>query len=157
VIRYSLVCHGNHAFEGWFASSSAFDDQKARGLLSCPACGSPAVEKALMAPSIGGTRQNLTEDGAPAVTPQAPVADLPVALLGEREVALRAAVKALRQEIAKHSEDVGDRFAEEARKIHYGERDGASIHGRATLDEAVELAEEGVAFLPLPGLADDTN
>ncbi|GGE52827.1 hypothetical protein GCM10007276_32300 [Agaricicola taiwanensis] len=153
MIRYSLACDAGHEFEGWFQSSSAFDEQLERGLLSCAVCGSSQVGKALMSPALGGARQNKAPD-APELAPVAE-APVPVALLGEREKALRAAIKALRDDVAKNSENVGERFAEEARKIHYGERDPASIYGQATLDEAASLAEEGVSFLPLPSLPDD--
>lgn len=160
MIRYSLACACQHTFEGWFASSSAFDEQSARGLVVCPMCNGTSVSKALMAPAIGSTRQNRQDVGQGEVAPVAPTpVDVaqPVALLSEREQALRSAIKALREEVVKSAEDVGPRFAEEARKIHYGERDATSIYGQASLDEAVSLAEEGVAFLPLPVLAEDTN
>lgn len=160
MIRYSLSCACQHSFEGWFASSTAFDDQATRGLVSCPMCQGTSVTKALMAPSLGGTRQNRQErDQAEVARVAAPPIESPqpVALLTEREQALRAAIKALRQEVVSIAEDVGPRFAEEARKIHYGERDAASIYGQASVQEAVSLAEEGVAFLPLPTLADETN
>jgi len=155
MIRYSLACACRHQFDGWFASSSAFDEQSARGLVACPACSGTKVSKALMAPAIGGTRQNRDEvaqvASAPAETAQ------PVALLDERQQALRSAIRALREEVSKTAEDVGTRFAEEARKIHYGEREASSIYGQASWDEAASLAEEGVAFLPLPALADEAN
>lgn len=143
MIVFDLVCAEAHRFEGWFASSSAFAEQQARGLVACPHCGSTGVEKAPMAPAVrakGNTRP--------------PVADArkhPVAQSLPPEVA--KAVQALAEAQAKALKDskwVGDKFAEQSRAMHYGERDHATIHGQATRDEAAALAEEGIAVSPLP-------
>ena len=159
MIRYSLACEREHAFEAWFASSSAYDDQRARGLVTCPACGSTEIGKTLMVPALARAapgEQPAPAAAPPAVPPPAPQ-PAPVALLGEKEKALRAMVRAVRSEVMKHAEDVGDRFADEARRIHHGEAEKKSIYGKATPDEARALAEEGVEFHPLPSLPEEGN
>jgi hypothetical protein len=152
MIRYDLACDNGHGFDGWFRSSEDFDSQAKRQLLACPTCGSVKVAKALMAPALAkGT-------AAPAPTPEAaPAASQEVTLVADQHAKLRAMLTELRQELTKNSRDVGDRFAEEARRIHYGEVERSTIHGRATPEEAHALAEEGVSFHPLPPLPDEHN
>jgi hypothetical protein len=149
MIRYSLVCEAGHGFESWFPSSDSFDTQVARGLVACPVCDSTAVGKALMVPSIART------DRAP-VTPPAQ-AEAPVALIAEPERQVRAMLKALREHVVSHSEHVGARFPEEARKIHYGEAEGRSIYGEASPAEARALIDEGIEVAAIPILPDDRN
>ncbi|MBE7198537.1 MAG: DUF1178 family protein, partial [Parafilimonas terrae] len=108
MIRYSLVCEVGHGFESWFPSSDSYDGQVARGLVTCPVCGSAKVEKALMLPSVART------DRAPA--PQPAQAAAPVTLVAEPERQARALLRALREHLVANSEHVGARFAEEARK-----------------------------------------
>jgi hypothetical protein len=144
MIVYDLACQDGHRFEGWFGSSTDFDDQRARGLLACPHCGSDAVSKAPMAPAVpakGNSRQEVLppEPRAMANTPIPP----------EMQQALAALAKA-QAEALRNSTWVGDKFAEETRKMHYGERDEAPIHGQASLAEAKALIEEGVPVAPLP-------
>jgi len=140
----NLQCSQAHAFEGWFSSEGDFQDQLARGLLECPLCGDKAVVKLPSAP-----RLNLSgADGAPAGEPagqggQAEVAALPPA-------AMQAAWLHLARQVMAHTEDVGERFAEEARRIHYGEADERAIRGQATPRQTRELLDEGIAVLPLP-------
>lgn len=159
MIRYDLTCGCGARFDGWFRSSADFDAQQARGLLACPACGSAAVAKALMAPAIaagrkGGNAESETPSAAP--TPAAePGASVELASEGDRE--LRARLRELRDHISRTSENVGDRFPELARKMHAEEIEHRSIYGRATPDEARALAEDGVAFQPLPAFPDDAN
>ena len=141
MIHYTVRCENGHAFDGWFASNDDFDSQKERGLVSCPACGSGAVSKALMAPAVSTGRRK--EKMALAVS-----AEQKAALAKLRELA-KAAIA--------NSEDVGDRFVEEARKIHYGEAEERGIYGAATREEAAELIEEGIPVLPLPVLPEDRN
>ncbi|MAW87882.1 MAG: hypothetical protein CMJ42_15290 [Phyllobacteriaceae bacterium] len=141
MIRFSLSCDRGHAFDGWFASNDDFDSQKERGLVSCPACGSGAVSKALMAPAVSTGRRK--EKMALAVS-----AEQKAALAKLRELA-KAAIA--------NSEDVGDRFVEEARKIHYGEVESRAIRGEATPVDVAELLDEGVPVMPLPVLPDDKN
>ena len=145
MIVYDLSCTDGHRFEGWFGSSADFEDQRARGLLACPHCGSGDVAKAPMAPAVpakGNTRQDIlpSESSRPmANTPMPP----------EVQKALAALAKA-QAEALKKSTWVGEKFAEESRAMHYGERDEAPIHGQATLAEAKALIEEGVPVAPLP-------
>jgi hypothetical protein len=159
VIRYSLVCERRHAFESWFASSAAYDKQVARGLVTCPTCGSPKVEKAIMAPSLGrGTKK---KEGAPREAPveaapaEAAPEAAPVAMISEHERELRTKLKELRDHLVKNADNVGRKFPEEARRMHYGEIDHRSIYGEASPDEAKALHEEGIEFHPLPRLPDE--
>lgn len=140
MIVFDLSCAEGHRFEGWFASSKAFADQQARGLVGCPQCGSGEVVKAPMAPAVPAKRNSRHD-----ATPQ------PVANRLPPEV--RKAMHALAQAQARALENstwVGDAFAEQSRAMHYGERDHASIYGKATPDEAQSLAEEGIPVAPLP-------
>ncbi|RFB81309.1 DUF1178 family protein [Methylovirgula sp. 4M-Z18] len=153
MIKYSLICDKAHEFESWFASSEAFDKQVKRGLVTCPQCNSAKVAKAIMAPRIART-DNVTRQA----TPEAPQEGAkPVALLDEKSVAMRAAMRELRQKIIENTDDVGKSFADEARKMHEGELPQRSIRGETTFDEARALIEDGIDVLPLPGLADERN
>ena len=149
MIRYALNCDQGHEFESWFASSSAYDKQAKRGLLSCPHCGSPKIDKAIMAPRLSGTNR---EASAEAAAPKNPVA-----MLSPQEREIRAKLKELRDHLTKNAENVGPKFPEQARKMHYGEIEHRSIYGEASPEEAKGLAEEGVEFHPLPILPDDKN
>lgn len=144
MIVFDLSCTEGHRFEGWFGSSNDFEDQRARGLLACPTCGAAQVTKAPMAPAVpakGNTRQEV-------LPPETrPMANTPMPPEMQKAMAALAKVQA---EVLKNSTWVGDRFAEETRKIHYGERDDAPIHGQASLAEAKALIEEGVPVAPLP-------
>ncbi|WP_046864245.1 DUF1178 family protein [Microvirga massiliensis] len=146
MIKYSLACESGHEFESWFPSSDAFETQRKRGFVSCPVCQSTKVEKQIMAPSVA------RKDRA---APQAP--NRPMAVLSEQEVELRKMLRALRDHVEKHAENVGDRFAEEARSMHLGEIEHRSIYGQASPTEARELIEEGIEILPLPMLPDSQN
>ena len=164
MIRYSLGCAAGHEFESWFGSSEAYDAQVARGLVSCPVCGSAQVEKTIMAPRLGraGGRASPgepAEAAAPAGGAGAPAesAKAPVAIASEREREFRAKLKELRDHLVRDSEHVGSRFPEEARRIHYGEVEHRSIYGEASAEEAKALHEEGIAFHPLPVLPEDRN
>lgn len=148
MIRYALRCEKDHEFEAWFRSSADYDKAAPKGAVACPVCGASKVEKALMAPAVAGTKKR--------DEPQAP-AKVQLAALDPRELALRAAIKELRQKVAENADYVGDRFAEEARKIHYKEAEARGIYGEATGDEAKALAEEGIEFQPLPTLPEDRN
>ena len=138
MIAYQLACRRGHEFEGWFKDSAAYDIQEASGSLSCPMCGDAHVRKAVMAPAIK-TRKGKAE--TPAGEPP------------QR----RQYVAGIRKFLKENAEYVGPRFAEEARKIHYGEREQAHIYGEATLGEARELVEEGVDVAPVPADPDDLN
>ena len=134
----NLQCSTGHGFEGWFASEDEFQGQLARGLVECPLCGDHAVAKMPSAP-----RLNLgAAEPAPAPARQE-VAKAPNA-------AVQAAWMKMVRHVMAHTEDVGERFAEEARKIHYGETEERGIRGQASREETEALLEEGIGVLPLP-------
>ena len=160
MIKYSLACDKGHGFDGWFASGDAYDKQAKRRLVTCPTCGSPKVQKALMAPGIAGTRQNKkSETSVPkrrrSTAP--PQAELMATQLPAEQKALLAAMRQLRKEVAENAEYVGSKFADEARKIHHDESPARGIYGEATPAEAKALIEEGVTVYPLPVLPEDKN
>lgn len=159
MIRYALACQNGHDFESWFPSSDAYDAQVARGLVACPVCHVAKVEKQIMRPSVArsgtapkpGAESPATAGLAVAPPPQ------PVALLSDRERELRAMFRAIREHVVKTAENVGDRFPDQARKMHYGEIEHRSIYGEAGRAEVEELLEEGIELHPLPMLPDDRN
>ena len=158
MIRYTLRCDRGHAFESWFQSSSAYDTQVRRKLVTCPVCDSTKVEKAIMAPQIVSKkgRQNAVPapvEAAPAETPAGE--STPLLMAQERE--LRAKLKELRDHIVKNADNVGERFPNEARKMHYGDIEHRPIYGEASPEEARSLIDEGVEVSPLPVLPDDRN
>jgi len=144
MIVYDLSCHDGHRFEGWFGSSAEFENQRARGLLACPACGTSEVSKAPMAPAVPA-KGNRRQEVLPPET--RPMANTPMSPAMHKALAALARAQA---EALKNSTWVGDRFAEETRKMHYGEREEAPIHGQASLAEARALIDEGVPIAPLP-------
>ncbi|MFA6264497.1 MAG: DUF1178 family protein [Pseudolabrys sp.] len=154
MIKYTLACDKGHEFDSWFADSGAYDKQARRGLVTCPHCGSAKVEKAIMAPRLAGTRKRK----APRDAVPAPAAEKsPVAVMSPVEQELRAKLKELREHITKNADNVGEKFPEEARKMHYGETEHRSIFGVASVDDARELADEGIDVHPLPSLPDERN
>jgi hypothetical protein len=161
MIRYALICEKSHDFESWFQDSAAYDTQVKRGLVTCPQCGSAKVEKAIMAPRLSATAK---KRGAPIQAPAptvessaAPAASAPVAMISPQEQEFRAKLKELRDHLTKNADDVGPKFPEEARKMHYGEIEHRSICGVASPEEAKDLSEEGIEFHPLPLLPDERN
>ena len=157
MIRYALVCDKAHSFESWFADSSAYDKQVKRKLIACPQCDSTKIEKAIMAPRLATSKQRMMREEAPAAPPpdKSPVA--PVAMLSPQEQELRSKLKELRDHLTKNADNVGPKFPDEARKMHYGEIEHRSIYGEASPDDAKALAEEGIEFHPLPILPDERN
>ncbi|MEY4237520.1 MAG: hypothetical protein RL339_121 [Pseudomonadota bacterium] len=146
MIVFDLICQpAGHRFEGWFASSAAFAQQQARGLVDCPHCGSTVVAKAPMAPAVP-KKGNQLPAPAQAAGPPAAVANA----LPPEAAAMMEAMAKLQSAALKQSRWVGGDFAEQSRAIHYGERDAEQIHGQATLAEAKELLDEGIAVMPLP-------
>jgi hypothetical protein len=141
LIRFSLHCDHEHEFEAWFRNNDDFDTQKKRGFVECPACGSKKVEKALMAPSVSTGRKKEK-----------------IALaMGEAQKQAMAQLKALSEKMRENADYVGDKFADEARKIHFGETEARGIYGEATPEEAKGLVEDGVEFMPIPVFPDDRN
>ncbi|HET6839805.1 MAG TPA: DUF1178 family protein [Bradyrhizobium sp.] len=162
MIRYTLRCECGHAFESWFQSSSAYDSQIKRKLVTCPACGSVKVDKAIMAPQIVGKKGRESAIPAPvepaeATPPTAPTQPSSTPLLMAQERELRTKLKELRDHIVKNADNVGERFPDEARKMHYGDIEHRPIYGEASPDEARSLIEEGVEVTPLPVLPNDRN
>jgi hypothetical protein len=159
MIRYALRCEHDHTFESWFQDSSAYDTQVRRKLVSCPVCNSVKVEKAIMAPRIVGKKgRERAEPAVPAPAAAAPepaAGSTPLVMAQERE--LRAKLKELRDHIVKNADNVGERFPNEARKMHYGEIEHRPIYGEASPEEAKSLIEEGVEVSPLPVLPEDRN
>jgi len=160
MIHYNLRCERGHAFESWFQSSSAYESQERRRLVSCPTCGSAKVERAIMAPQIVSKKGRESTEPAPAPVPAATTevtnpASTPLLMAQERE--LRAKLKELRDQIVKNADNVGERFPNEARKMHYGDIEHRPIYGEASPDEARALIEEGVEVTPLPVLPNDRN
>jgi hypothetical protein len=160
MIRYSLHCDRGHSFESWFQSSSAYESQEKRKLVNCPVCGSAKVERAIMAPRIVGKkgRASQSSDDVPAPAQPAEVTapgSTPLLMAQERE--LRAKLKELRDHIVKNADNVGERFPNEARKMHYGDIEHRPIYGEASPEEARSLIDEGVEVSPLPVLPDDRN
>lgn len=157
MIRYSLVCEAGHGFESWFPSSKSYDEQAARGLVTCPVCDSSEVGKGLMAPNLARTdraRASAPSDTAPVPVP---VPDMPLPMIAEPERRLRAMLRAVREQVVASAEHVGARFPEEARRIHYGEADERAIYGQASPQEARALIDEGIDVAPLPPMPDDRN
>jgi hypothetical protein len=157
MIRYSLICARKHEFESWFQNSDSYDKQVKRGLVSCPHCGSEKVEKALMAPRLAGTKKRTSKAKAQAPVDTGAETPSPVAIMPPEAQEFRQKLRELRDHLTKNSDNVGKKFPEEARKMHYGEVEHRSIYGEASPDDARALHEEGIEFHPLPNLPDDKN
>ncbi|MAU41324.1 MAG: hypothetical protein CMF31_06855 [Kordiimonas sp.] len=169
MIVFDLKCDQGHKFESWFQNSAAFESQRDAGLVSCPMCQSTHVSKALMAPAVSrkSNQAVVTDDPhlqptdaerAAVETTTVPRADALSATDAARAVATEKAVdvfrdivEEMRREVEKSGENVGKRFPEEARKMHYGEAAQRAIYGEASLEDAQELVEEGIEIIPLPG------
>lgn len=141
MISYALQCENGHRFDAWFKNAMAFDTQQASGIVSCAVCGSTSVSKAIMAPALAraGNEKLPLSSGHP-----------------EMEK-MRDMLRAYREAVTSQADNVGDKFAEEARKIHFEETEARAIFGQATRDEAVALSEEGIEFWPLPDLPEEHN
>ena len=140
MIAYNLICAKEHEFEGWFASSSAFDEQAKSGKLVCPMCNSKKVSKAIMAPALSSAVGKQKSAPSPAEMRK-----------------MRQFMTGLRKYVEENAENVGEKFPEEARKIHYGEIEERPIYGRATVEEAADMVEEGIDVAPLPPDLSDAN
>ncbi len=160
MIKYALRCDKGHGFESWFPSSASFETQAKRGLVECPLCGSTLVDKQIMSPSVRlkGAAALVIDAVTPDAVAEPTVApEQSVALLGEQAEKLRIMVRELHAHVTANTEDVGAKFADEARKIHYGDAEERAIRGKATPTEAAALHEEGIGFLPLPTLPEERN
>jgi hypothetical protein len=143
MIHLSLGCDKDHEFEAWFRNSSDFEAQVKRRIVNCPVCGSTNIAKSLMAPRISGTRKSDKTENLAIPDPDA--------------TKVRELMKAVRDHVKANADYVGEKFADEARKIHYGEAEKRGIYGEASAEETKELKEEGVEVFPLPVLPDDRN
>ena len=182
MIKYQLICDQKHEFEGWFQGSAAYDEQAANGLLRCPLCDSDKVKRALMTPNLASPKRRKSTDPsavdpAPRVDPTASDPAAPesassisppagqttgqgrAAVMTSEQVqafgAALAELRQLRQKIIKDCRDVGDNFAEEARKIHYGEAEAEGIYGQATREEREALKDEGIEIFDIPWVPSD--
>jgi len=134
MIKYALSCDQDHAFEGWFGSSSDYDDQAARGLVDCPICGSSGVRKQIMSPAVSGTKARTSRPES-----SAEMREMMTTALGE-----------IRRQVEEKFDYVGDSFAKEARAIHDGKSEDRGIYGEATPQEVKALVEDGVKVAALP-------
>jgi hypothetical protein len=157
MIKFALQCDRGHGFESWFPSGASYDQQVKRGLVGCPDCGSVKIEKQIMAPSVrlreGG--QGLEPQDVP--PPAAPPPDQSMALMSEQALKMRAMIRDLHAHVTANTEDVGAAFVDEARAIHAGDKPERAIRGKASLDDAKALHDEGIGVLPLPPLPDERN
>jgi hypothetical protein len=163
MIRYTLICDSGHGFDGWFADSASYDMQIGQGYVSCPVCASVHVAKAIMAPAVSTSRKRAAmqtdrpslpkHDGRQHANPSEPA----VAMLSEKEQALRTIIREVRSQIIANSTDVGDAFAQEARKIHEGESEERCIRGTASAQEIKALQDDGIETLPIPILPEDQH
>lgn len=153
MIAFDLQCRAEgHRFEGWFGSSADYDGQREMGLIACPLCGDTRIEKAVMAPHVGRKGNQVArvprgQSGEESMTtvPLANISEVPAEL-----VQAIAKIADMQAKMLEKSDWVGDRFADEARAIHYGDAPDRIIHGSASIDDARELYEEGIAVAPLP-------
>lgn len=141
VIQYSLSCDKGHQYDAWFRNAAAFEEQQARGIVTCAVCGSDQIGKAPMAPAVA--RTDNPKVSLSASHPEA--------------AKFRELLRAYRQKVMSEADYVGDKFAEEARKIHFDEAEARGIYGEATREEVIALAEDGVDFMPLPDLPEEHN
>ena len=139
MISYSLQCSQGHRFEAWFKNAAAFDEQRSRGIVACAQCGDNHVDKAPMAPAVARTD----------------TARMPVSSMQPDAVKFREMLREYRRQVLSSAENVGDRFAEEARRIHFEEAEARGIYGEATRDEVAALLDDGIDFLSLPDLGED--
>ena len=160
MIRYTLSCDQGHAFESWFRDSDAFETQKKKRLVTCPVCHSAKVDKTIMAPQVArkdreavASAPNVSDEVAmPASSPPTPAM-----LLGEKEREVRAMIAEMREKVLAVTDDVGDRFAREARAMAEGDTEERPIRGQATAQEWRDLLEDGIGVLPLPALPEDRH
>ena len=139
MIQYSLQCSQGHRYEAWFKNAAAYDEQQARGIVTCAQCGDAHVEKAPMAPNVARTDSER----------------VPLSAAHPDAARIRDMLRQYRSKVMSEAENVGPRFAEEARKIHFEEVEARGIYGEATRDEVAGLIEDGVEFLPLPDVGED--
>lgn len=141
MIQYALQCSNGHRYDAWFKSAAAYDEQQARGIVTCAVCGEAHVEKAPMAPAVARTDNER----------------VPLSAAHPDAKKFREMLREYRNKVTTEADYVGDRFAEEARKIHFEEVEARGIYGEATRDEVAALLDDGVDFLPLPDVPEEHN
>ncbi|WP_079212360.1 MULTISPECIES: DUF1178 family protein [Brucella] len=141
MIRFSLHCDHGHEFEGWFRDNADFDRQSERKLVSCPVCNSPEIQKSLMAPAVSTSRSK----------EQVAIA------MDQAQKQVLEQMRELSRKVRENADYVGDQFAEEARKIHFGETEARGIYGKASKEDVHSLIEDGVDVMPLPVFPEDKN
>lgn len=160
MIQYTLICENKHTFDAWFKSNQTYNEQRESGILECPMCATTHISKALMAPAVSISSEKVTAPvSLPATSVQDAAAPGKVSLsTGHPEQQkIRAALKKMRDTVVSEAEYVGDKFADEARKIHAQESENRGIYGEATADEVKALVDDGVDFVPLPTFPEDHN
>ncbi len=158
MIRFDLKCTDNHVFEGWFGSSADYESQKERGLLECPICGDGRIGKAPMAPNVASRKDFGTRAPIPVPTTSSQEAVAAGESDGEITPArMVAMLRTLRRHVEQNADHVGAKFAEEARRIHYGEAEERGIYGEATPDEVEDLQDEGIEIGSIPWLPDSDH
>jgi hypothetical protein len=146
MIRYDLICGNGHEFDGWFSNSAGYEEQRNAKAVLCPQCGTAEIDKQLMSPNISkrsSDKQETRQSLFSGTDPQAK--------------ALKERLRELRKHVETHADYVGDRFADEARRIHYKEAQERGIYGEATAEDARSLIDEGIEVHPLPTLPEDRN
>ena len=133
MIKYSLRCESDHVFEAWFSDSESFEKQNKKNLISCLTCSSTKIKKDIMAPRISSGKQKTNR-------------------LNQKKDKIEMILNKVRKHVESNFDYVGDNFADEARAIHYGEKEEREIYGETSIDDAVELIEEGINVEPLPGI-----
>ena len=133
MIKYSLICDNDHVFEAWFSDSESFEKQNKKNLISCLTCSSTKIKKDIMAPRISSGKQKNN-------------------ILNQKKDKIEMILNKVRKHVESNFDYVGDKFADEARAIHYGEKEEREIYGETSIDDAVELIEEGINVEPLPGI-----
>lgn len=159
MIRYTLACEKGHDFESWFRDSDAYEAQRKKRLVTCPVCDSHKVDKTIMAPQVARKDRDVpsVSPGIDTPAPAVPAPSAPAMLLGEKERELRAMIGEIREKILAVTEDVGDRFAREARAMAEGDTEERPIRGQATAQEWRDLVEDGIGVLPLPEIPEDRH
>jgi len=141
MIRFSLHCDHGHEFEGWFRDNADFDRQSERKLVSCPVCNSPEIQKSLMAPAVSTSRSK----------------ERVAIAMDQAQKQVLEQMRELSRKVRENADYVGDQFAEEARKIHFGETEARGIYGEASKEDVHSLIEDGVEVMPLPVFPEDKN
>lgn len=133
MIKYSLKCDKDHSFDAWFSDSLNFEKQNKKKLISCPSCSSLEITKNIMAPNISSKKKNSNK-------------------INQKKDKVEMVLNKVRKHVENNFDYVGDKFADEARSMHYGEKEEREIYGETTIEDAVELIEEGVNVQPMPGV-----